>query len=73
MSSVIEISLQGGTTVYPATVISAFTAAVAKFSSEVTDPKAAMLITFGYAAQQVKPWCSCNFKVLNGVANRLPS
>ncbi|PBK85369.1 FAD-binding domain-containing protein [Armillaria gallica] len=46
-------NIWGGTTVYPATVISAFTAAAVKFSSEVTDPKAAMLITFEYAARQI--------------------
>ncbi|KAK0447288.1 FAD dependent oxidoreductase [Armillaria borealis] len=46
-------TIWGGTTVYPATVISAFIAAAARFSSEVTDPKAAMLITFEYAARQI--------------------
>ncbi|PBK85365.1 FAD-binding domain-containing protein [Armillaria gallica] len=46
-------NIWGGTTLFPATVLSPFTAAAAKFSSEVTDPKAAMIIAFGYAAQQI--------------------
>ncbi|SJL13205.1 uncharacterized protein ARMOST_16644 [Armillaria ostoyae] len=44
----------GGTTVYATTVISTFTARpAAKFSSEVTDLKAAILIVFGYAVYQI--------------------
>ncbi|PBK61215.1 FAD-binding domain-containing protein [Armillaria solidipes] len=46
-------NIWGGTTLYPATVMSTFKAAAVKFSSEVTDPKAAMLITFGYGAHQI--------------------
>ncbi|KAK0479228.1 hypothetical protein IW261DRAFT_168031 [Armillaria novae-zelandiae] len=43
----------GGAASYNASYISAFNAAAVKFSSEVTDPRAAMLMTYTYASGQV--------------------
>ncbi|KAK0499151.1 hypothetical protein EDD18DRAFT_1350580 [Armillaria luteobubalina] len=43
----------GGVASYNASYISAFNAATVKFCSEVTDPKAAMVITYGYTSGQV--------------------
>ncbi|PBK85371.1 FAD dependent oxidoreductase [Armillaria gallica] len=43
----------GGLASYNASYISAFTAASVKFCSEVTDPKAGMIIVYGYTSGQV--------------------
>ncbi|PBK85372.1 FAD dependent oxidoreductase [Armillaria gallica] len=43
----------GGLAAYNASYISAFTAAAVKFCSEVTDPKAGMIIVYGYTSGQV--------------------
>ncbi|KAK0184491.1 FAD dependent oxidoreductase [Armillaria mellea] len=43
----------GGVAAYNGSYISAFTAASVKFCSEVTDPKAAILIVYGYTSGQV--------------------
>ncbi|PBK61220.1 FAD-binding domain-containing protein [Armillaria solidipes] len=43
----------GGVASYNASYISAFNAAAVKFCSEVTDPKAAMVMTYAYASGQV--------------------
>ncbi|KAK0499150.1 FAD dependent oxidoreductase [Armillaria luteobubalina] len=43
----------GGVVSYNASHISAFNAAAVKFCSEVTDPKAAMVMTYAYASGQV--------------------
>ncbi|KAK0499173.1 hypothetical protein EDD18DRAFT_1070573 [Armillaria luteobubalina] len=42
----------GGAAIYSASYISAFTAAAVKFCSEVTDPKAQILIIYGYYSGQ---------------------
>ncbi|KAK0224250.1 hypothetical protein IW262DRAFT_882884 [Armillaria fumosa] len=43
----------GGVVSYNASYISAFNAAAVKFCSEVTDPKAAMVMTYAYTSSQV--------------------
>ncbi|KAG7445406.1 FAD-binding domain-containing protein [Guyanagaster necrorhizus] len=44
-----QSTVWGGSASYSADNISVFTAASAKFSSEVSDPKAAMIMTYGYS------------------------
>ncbi|PBK85330.1 FAD-binding domain-containing protein [Armillaria gallica] len=46
-------SVWGGVASYNASYISVFNAAAVKFCSEVTDPKAAMVMTYAYASGQV--------------------
>ncbi|KAK0479217.1 FAD dependent oxidoreductase [Armillaria novae-zelandiae] len=46
-------AIWGGMTLYDASYISAFTAASVKFSSEVTDLKAGMIMAYGYTNGQV--------------------